>query len=191
MDKHHHHAGKSSRDILDPERVLQAMGLDKGMSFLDVGAGDGHISLVAARIVDREGDVTAVDVHAPSLALLENEMKDRHISNIDVIEADFTKAMDLKGKRFDRILMANVFHGFVANKELDQVKENCDGLLKRDGLLAIVEFKKDATAGPPREIRISSDRIAALLEPFGFHRIKKEEVGTYHDLTLLKVLEGQ
>ena len=54
-EKHgHEHHGKTSRDILSAEEVLEATGLKKGDVFLDAGCGDGFISIEASNRVGNQ-----------------------------------------------------------------------------------------------------------------------------------------
>nr|WP_243687499.1 hypothetical protein [Methanobacterium formicicum] len=70
-EKHgHKHHGKSTRDILDPKRVLGAAGLNESQTFLDAGCGDGFISLEASKVVKDRGKVYALDAYQPSLDTL-------------------------------------------------------------------------------------------------------------------------
>ena len=61
-EKKHFHHGKSSKDILDAEFVLNSIGLKKGDIFLDAGSGDGYMSLAASKIVGEKGKVYAVEI---------------------------------------------------------------------------------------------------------------------------------
>lgn len=47
---------------MPPERILRALGLKRGMTFVDVGAGTGYFSLPAADLVGPDGKVYALDV---------------------------------------------------------------------------------------------------------------------------------
>ena len=55
--------------ILNPltEHLSRRAGLSSGMQVLDIGCGVGDVALLAARLVGRDGRVTAVDID-PSIA---------------------------------------------------------------------------------------------------------------------------
>jgi len=117
----HKHHGKSSRDILDPEHVLGAAGLDEDQTFLDAGCGDGFISLEASKVVKDKGKVYAIDVYQPSLDILKKEINKFQIGNIEVIHADMTLNIPLEDDLIDVCVMANVLHGFAIEGTLKPV----------------------------------------------------------------------
>lgn len=58
---------------MPPERTLRALGLKRGMTFVDVGAGTGFFSLPAASLVGPEGRVHALDLEPAMLKLLKEK----------------------------------------------------------------------------------------------------------------------
>ncbi len=74
--------------------------------------------------------------------------------------------------------MSNVVHGFFANKETEKVLQNLSSVLKDDGKLIIIDFnKKDTSFGPPLEIRINSDEVQNILEPYGYSPVSSFDIG--------------
>lgn len=54
--KIHEDCGKSTRDLIDAEKLIEMLPLKAGDTFLDAGCGDGFISLEAASAAgDEEG----------------------------------------------------------------------------------------------------------------------------------------
>ena len=177
----HHHAGGSTRSLLDAERVLKAIGLKKSDVFLDAGSGSGYLSLAASETVGSKGKVYAVDIHEPSIDTLKKEISDRKIKNIEAITADVTAKTPLADESIDICLMANVLHGFVENKEVAGVLKEITRLLKKGSVLAVVEFKKmDNIPGPPLSIKLAPDQVAAIITPYHYREKQVAEVGPYH-----------
>jgi len=58
-------------------------------------------------------------------------------------------------------------------------------ILKPEGKLAIIEFKKiEGPPGPPLHIRLSQEEVDDFLSPFGFQLEKTEDIGPYHYLSI-------
>ncbi len=83
--------------LLDPRTrgFLQKLGLKKGMSFMEAGAGGGSLLAWLSESVGPEGKVLAVDIDSRFI-------KGIHRPNLQVLEDDLTQ-MDLGSERFDFI----------------------------------------------------------------------------------------
>jgi ubiquinone/menaquinone biosynthesis C-methylase UbiE len=179
-EKHSHH-GKSSRAILSPVEVLKYTGLKNGDIFLDAGCGDGYISIEASEIVGENGKIYAVDVYPESIETVKEEINNRNLENIEAILADITESIPLDENSVDTVLMANVLHGFVADREVESVMGNIVKVLKPGGVFAVVEFRKvENSTGPPSNVRISSDEVEDILKYHGFIINDTHEIGKYH-----------
>ena len=183
-EKHgHQHQGKSTRDILDPTRVLGTIGLDEGQIFMDAGCGDGFISLAASEIVKEKGKVYALDAYQPSLDGLRNEINELDIGNMELILADMTIAIPLEDNLVDVCAMANVLHGFASEGTLEPVLSEIRRVLKPGGTFAVVEFiKADGPPGPSYDVRLTPEDVEKILEEHGFTIGGTVEVGKYHYL---------
>lgn len=178
--KHFHH-GRSSREILDPSRVLSTVGLKEGDVFLDAGSGDGYMSLAASRIVGDEGKVYAVDIWEESINRFKEEIEKENIENIEAIIADISEKIPVADESIGMLYMGNVLHGSVENDEVETVMGEIQRVVKSNGVFAVVEFKKeDATHGPPLSVKIAPDDVKKIVETHGFKVKKVEEVGIYH-----------
>lgn len=177
----HYHPGAGCQRILDSARVLNTIGLKKGQSFLDVGCGNGYMSLAASEVVGSEGRIYAIDINAESIDMLKGEVKSRKIKNIEAIVADVTGKTPLAGESIEVCLMANVMHGFVENKEVPGVMKETSRILKYGAIIAVVDFKVDADLPrPPLNIRLSPEKVTAIITPYHYRQKQVVEVGTYH-----------
>jgi len=178
--KHFHH-GRSSKQILDPNRVLSVTGLKKGDTFLDAGSGDGYMSFTAFEIVGDEGKVYAVDAWEESINKFKEKIEKENIGTIEAMVADITQKIPVADEIIDILYMGNVLHGFVENDEVETVMEEIKRVIKQGGSFAVVEFKKEeATHGPPLSVRLSPDDVAKIVQNYGFEVNNVEEVGKYH-----------
>ncbi len=195
--KKHIHHGRSTRSILDAERVLTAIGIKDGDVFLDAGCGDGFISIRASSYVGNKGKVYAVDIYEKSIDELKKEIGDKRITNIESIVADITEKIPIPDNSVDICLLANVMHGFVENGELDKAMQEILRVLKPGGRVAVVEFKKPHKiitffpreiwrniklyfVGPPMNIRLSPEVTGQHLQKYRITLQKVSGVGEYH-----------
>ncbi len=179
-EKHFHH-GRSSKEILDANRVLNAIGLKKGNIFLDAGSGDGYMSLAASKIVGEEGKVYSIDVWEESINNFKGEIEKQNIENIEAFVADITQKIPLPDDSIDILYMGNVLHGFVENEEVKPVMKEIQRVIKQGGSFAVVEFKKEeSNRGPPLHVRIAPEAVEEIVKKYGFIVKEIEEVGTYH-----------
>jgi ubiquinone/menaquinone biosynthesis C-methylase UbiE len=182
------HLGRSSGGILSAERVLQEIDLREGQTFLDAGAGDGHISLVAARLVGPAGHVYAVDVRAEVLAPLLEAIRAQQITNIQPLVVDLAGPLPFPTASVDVSLISNVLHELVENEVAASALRELARVLKLGGTLAVVDFKQDGDPafGPPLARRLGPAQVVALVAPFGFREERSVEVGPQHYAVLLR-----
>jgi ubiquinone/menaquinone biosynthesis C-methylase UbiE len=181
-EKHGHmHHGKTSKNILSAGEVLKDTELKLGDNFLDAGCGDGYISLEASSIVGDKGSVYALDVYPESIETVKKEIKTRNLGNMEAILADITKIIPLDTEIIDVVLMANVLHGFVAEREVEEVMNNISRVLKPGGVFAVVEFRKiEGNIGPPYDVKVSPEDVFNILLEHGFDISDTQLVGKYH-----------
>jgi len=185
----HHHAGKSSKGIISASQVFDVLNLPGDITFLDAGCGDGYFAIEAALRLSPNSKIIAVDIHEESLEKLKKEIKEKKITNVEVIKADITKRLPLEDRSVDIYFVSNVLHGFDDEEKKGLIKE-VKRVLKNQGRFVVIEFKKEATEiGPPLEIRISEEELKELLEKFGFKLEKSQEISPYSYLSIFKLME--
>jgi ubiquinone/menaquinone biosynthesis C-methylase UbiE len=82
------------------EKMLAAAQVRPGMRVLDLAAGTGDQSLLAAQIVGAAGSVLATDISASMLAVADEAARDAGLSNIRTLPAD-ASTIDLPEGAFD------------------------------------------------------------------------------------------
>jgi len=190
-DKHgHKHHGKTSRDVLNAEEVLENLEIKEGDVFLDAGCGDGYISIAASKLVGEKGKVHSLDVYEKSIDSLKKEAQDEGINNIDAEIADLTQKLPLEDDSIDVGVMANVMHGFAAENEVPEVMNEISRVIKPGGTFSLVEFRKiQSQRGPPYDIRLGPADVAEILSPYGFQIKDAVEIGEYHFIVVAKKVE--
>ena len=63
--------GKSSYDLIDPGALWAELNLPQGITFLDLGCGQGNYSLAVANLIGPTGVVYAVDLWEEGIASLQ------------------------------------------------------------------------------------------------------------------------
>jgi ubiquinone/menaquinone biosynthesis C-methylase UbiE len=151
--------------------------LKPGMTFLDIGCGQGFFTLPAAKIVGVNGKVHALDISAENIAVLKR--------NLDL--AGFENVTSQVGEAEKTILCQAcadiVFFGIVLHDFQDPIKvlANARLMLKPGGILTNLDWKKEqGLFGPPEAIRFSQDKAIQLIESQGFKVKSVSNSGLYH-----------
>ena len=181
MPENGHRAhGFSSAFFLDSDEILQELQLTGSETFMDAGCGDGHIAIKVIEEYLPDGEVYAVDVYDASIEDMETYKKENDIENLTNIEADITEGIPgVEDESIDVVLLVNVFHGFKASRKLDEAVVELSRIIKKDGKIAIMDYKAwDVPKGPPTQMRSSPQDLEQL---FAKHGLKmtylNEEIG--------------
>ena len=179
MNGHRAH-GFSSVHFLDSDEILAELNLKGDETFMDLGCGDGHIAIKVVEEYLPDGTVYAVDVYDASIEDMETYKKENNIENLINIEADVTKGIPgVKDESIDVVLMVNVFHGFKASRTMDEAIDEFARIIKKDGKIAIMDYKAwEVPKGPPTAFRSSPSELEEI---FNNHGLKmtylNEEIG--------------
>ena len=184
-----HGAGKSSYDLIDTKLLFSGLALRPGSTFLDLGCGRGDYAVAAAELIGETGHVYAVDAWEEGIEQLKSVLKDRGIRHVIPILADIGQRLPLKDHSIDVCFMATVFHDLVQENVHHQALLEVKRILKEDGTLAVVEFKKFAgRPGPAIEVKLSPAELVAILAPYGFFSRASTEIGPHNYLTIFGLL---
>jgi FkbM family methyltransferase len=145
-----------------PARVIEALGLARDAVVADIGAGTGYFSVRLAKAIPN-GTVFAVDIQPEMLGYLQKRAKTEQLTNVVTVLADATSAN--LPKPVDAMLVVDTYH-HIPNRRayFAELKKS----LRPSGRVAIVDFKKDAPEGPPREFRFEADEIIAEMTAAGY-----------------------
>jgi SAM-dependent methyltransferase len=98
--------GKSGVDPVDDLASLHRHGFDRTSTLIDLGAGTGRFSLLAAPVCSR---VVAVDVSAAMLDFLRRKINAAGVPNIECVEAGFL-SYEHEGPSADAVYTRNALH---------------------------------------------------------------------------------
>lgn len=179
----HEHGGKSSEHFFDKEKLLKALNLPKNANLLEIGCGNGYLSLAIAKKEELNNQIYAIDLNQTAITELKENIQKEHLNNLTAIHLDFSKSNGFKTDQFDLCFMVNVAHGFIANQETEVVFSKIYRILKPGGSLKIVDFKKiPEIPGPPLEIKLSPEELINHLTPYHLIHKKTETISKYHYL---------
>ena len=174
-------AGRSSFALVDQDKVFTELQLKGGTTFLDLGCGRGEYAVVASKIVGNDGVVYGVDLWEEGINSLRQKASARGSKNIMAMVADAGKRIPLEDMSIDVCFMATVFHDLVLANISEGALREISRVLKKQGELAIVEFKKiDGPPGPPLSSRLAPEEVEERVTPYGFHRVGHQEIGAYN-----------
>ena len=191
VTKHHQiqptGAGKSSFGLIDSAKFFLELNLKPGITFLDVACGRGAYSLAASDIVGKDGQIYAVDLWEEGISILKKEASSKGIDNLSAFVSDVSQNIPVENDCVDVCLMATVLHDFVGDNVARQVMEEIVRVMKPEGILAIVEYKKkEGPPGPPKCGKLSPQEVVNLVSDFGFKQSHYAEVGPDNYLQIFK-----
>jgi len=148
---------------LNPAATLLRLGLADDDAVCDIGAGTGIFSVAAAKLT--VNTIYAVDVNETLLQNLADKVRAQNLSKIKIISSvDFNYPIPAAGVNL--VLLATVLH------EIDQKSSlfcEINRILKLNGTLAVIEFKKEPTPyGPPLSERLGEEETCAVCRQYGF-----------------------
>jgi cyclopropane fatty-acyl-phospholipid synthase-like methyltransferase len=145
-----------------PDRVIDALGIKAGESVADIGAGTGYFAIRLAKTPSKPM-VYAVDVEQSMLDHIRKRAAHEGLTNVVTVLAgpDRTNLQ----QPVDAVLIVDTYH-HIPNRPayFSALKEK----MKPGARLAIVDFRKDAPSGPPKEFRFTPEQISSELARAGF-----------------------
>jgi ubiquinone/menaquinone biosynthesis C-methylase UbiE len=148
-----------------PNAALDAIGIAKGATVADIGAGVGYFTWRLAARIGAEGKVYAVDIQPGMLDQLRQNMAARKLANYEAVlgaEDD----PHLPAGRIDLALLVDVYHEFSQpQKMLRKIRAS----LAPSGRMVLLEYRKEDPQVPilPAH-KMTVAEVKAEIEPEGF-----------------------
>jgi len=140
-------------------------GLAPGMTFADIGCGEGYFAVPAARIVGAAGRVIAFDINPESVARLNENAAAERLGNIIATAGGAETTIPCE-RCADLAFLGTVLHDFA---DPLAALRNIRAVLKPGGRLANLDWEKKPTEfGPPLDVRLDQDSASRLISNAGF-----------------------
>ena len=145
-----------------PQLVLEALELGPGMVIADIGAGTGYFSVRLARAVP-DGQVIATDIEPDMIRYLTERAAREQLPNLRAVRTP-PNDPQLAAGTVDRVLVVDVWHHIDDRAGYARALARA---LRPGGKLAIVDFTREATHGPPVEMRLTPEQVIGELRQAG------------------------
>jgi ubiquinone/menaquinone biosynthesis C-methylase UbiE len=155
-----------------PRVALDQIGIRKGSTVADIGAGNGFYTLLLAERVGPAGKVYANDIQPEMLKLLDRRVREQGLKNVIPV-LGVEDDPKLPAGSIDVALLVDVYHEF--SKPQIMIRKLRESL-KSDGRLVLLEFRAEDANVPIRpEHKMTVKQVRAEIEPEGFKLIEKNE----------------
>jgi SAM-dependent methyltransferase len=168
---------QSGGSTISTEKIFAAIGLREGLTACEIGAGNGELSLAAARLVGDKGRVYASEL-GTQVKSLQDQIGRSGLTHITVVTGDPVKT-NFPGGACDGLFMRNVYHHFADPAAMNA---SIAAALKPGARLAIVDFMPPPGAEAARPADRSKDgshgigpeALARELTAAGFEAVSTE-----------------
>jgi ubiquinone/menaquinone biosynthesis C-methylase UbiE len=156
-----------------PEAALDEIGIPKGVTVADIGAGVGFYTLRLARRVGPTGTVYANDIQPGMLDRLKERVEAAGVKNVIPVLGTVSDPK-LPANAIDLELLVDVYHEF---SEPEKMVRKLREALKPEGRMVLLEFRgedKDLPIQPLHKMTVA--QVRAEIEPEGFRLAKRSEI---------------
>lgn len=131
--------------LLNARAILDAANLRPGMRVADFGAGrTGHLVLPAARLLQEDGTVFAIDIHPEVLSTLHGHRSLHSLTNLYPLRGDIERFGGVDGipaGSLDRIFIVNTLWTL---QRLASIVAEARRLLAHDGQIIVVDWEPNS-----------------------------------------------
>ena len=159
------------------EKILDAIGVREGATVCEIGAGDGNLSIAAARVVGPTGRVYTSELGDDRVKELERHVATTRLAQITVVAGDAVKT-NFPDQGCDALFMRNVYHHFADPAAMNA---SMAAALKPGGRVAVVDFSppRDEAARPADRDEdgthgVAAETVARELQEAGFQQVSSE-----------------
>lgn len=147
-----------------PERVIASLEIAPGHRIADLGAGGGYFTFRLADATGAAGEVYAVDVDPGMIEYLEKRAREDAYPNVQVVLGEYEDPL-LPEASADLIFTCNTYHHIE-----DRVAyfRNAQKYLRRDGRVAIIDYKKSGFLGLFTGHATPADVMRSEMEQAGY-----------------------
>lgn len=165
--------------FIKPEEILKYLDLHKDMVLVDLGAGTGFYSILAAKFLP-EGKVYAIDINNDFLKTINQKARDLHLDNIRTVVGDLEESYGskLNDNIADKIIISNMFF-HIKNKET--FFKEINRILKKGGQVLFVDYHPNSLIfGKLHKNLLPKEEIMDLFQKNHFSFNKEIFAGEHH-----------
>jgi ubiquinone/menaquinone biosynthesis C-methylase UbiE len=169
------------RQWQNPEEILAVAGLRAGMTFIDIGCGEGFFSIPASHMVGENGRVYSFDINEEAIRHLGIQVEEENLLNLTTRTGAGEDTLLCEGCA-DMVFFGIDLHDF---NNPEKVLMNARMMLKPGGVLVDLDWKDQPMEfGPPLEKRFSLFKATSMIRAAGFQILSTHEAGPYHYLVI-------
>ncbi|MEX0824655.1 MAG: class I SAM-dependent methyltransferase [Pirellulaceae bacterium] len=167
-------AGWLIRDNRDeeerPDKSLEQIGLEPGMTVCDMGCGNGYWTLLMSREVGETGRVLAVDIQPEMLTKLRRRAARAGVENVKPILGTIDDP-NLPAGELDLVMMVDVYHEF---SHPESMLWSIRRSLKPEGVIALLEYRQEDPSVPIKPLhKMSKRQIMKEYQANGFKLVRE------------------
>ena len=148
---------------VQPEKVMDAVGVKPGMVIGEAGAGRGYLTFKLSGRVGEKGKIYANDIDRSALQAIKNQCKRESINNITTVQGEVDDPL-FPVSELDMVIMLHAFHDF--EKKVEWLK-NVKHYMKPEAALVIIDGHNSHT-------KLNKERIQKMGEDAGFELVRYE-----------------
>lgn len=159
------------------ERIFEAIGLREGLTVCEMGAGDGELTIAAAKLVGPSGRVYTSELGDERVKTLRERTASSGLQQITVVEGDAVKT-NFPEAGCDALFMRNVYHHFA---DPAAINSSIAASLKPGARVAVVDFtppgkeaERAADRGKDGMHGVSPETVERELAAAGLERVSSE-----------------
>lgn len=152
-----------------PDQALDAIGIEKGSTVADIGAGVGYYSWRLAERVGPTGVVYGEDIQPEMLRQLQQNMAIRKITNVKSVLGTYDDPK-LPKDTLDLVILVDVYHEF---SEPEKMLQHIREAMKPGGRLVLLEYRaEDPTVPikPEHEMTVAGVKAEVIPEGYKFDK---------------------
>lgn len=166
---------RPGREVFDQRfRIVQALGLQRGMAVADIGAGTGLFTLLFARVVGETGRVYAVDISQTFIDRILERTKDYHVDNVTGVLGTH-RGTGLEPGSVELAFLCDTYHHFEYPKAM---LASIAQALRPGGELVVIDYRRTPGISSPwvlDHVRAGEAQTIEEIEAAGFQRVGGED----------------
>ncbi|MFA6908734.1 MAG: methyltransferase domain-containing protein [Patescibacteria group bacterium] len=172
----------SGNAFLNPQSVLNAIGIHLGDKVADFGCGGAaYFVLQAAKMVGSRGIVYGVDVLKPALSGLKSRLELHNITNVVPVWSNVETYGATRRIRSNSLTVGMIINTLFQAQDKTAMIREAERMVAPGGRLVIIDWKTGGLPfGPTQKQLVVPETIQAMAEKFHLKLTDVFEPGKYH-----------